>query len=524
MSLTNSSPDSNVYYQVQSVINDYFLAQAGRSIVLTTTDTAFAFTAADDGYWIIRPQALPDLCMTVDSAGTPVLADCSDDTNLLWTIDVIDGSGYVFGNQESLLFLSSTVDATDMDLTAVGTTNAGYDVDTQWGLRSVADIDDERYSTFPPGETSPTTVVPAEPTTIMVPEEPTTTDAPVVGPSPTGQAASSFSASTSGPLPALASAVILPYSPYHIENMDLTCRNCSVQGNYDIDISTDNLLDFFTDGTVSLVVSEVTSNVSLEIDLLPGFNAVDAFFTLFNLTASRNISDDTTLVLDYRFGVPLNITLDSEVNIAAGFLLNIPGELVLEIDVGNNENNRLTGIEGIELEALPFGVSAPNLAFTVATGLALRVSATIEVDVTDDIEVSGEIGLEIGFPSLNIHFAALSNVNGDCAAPGSGQTAYDPAVGITFEAAVDIETSGMISADVGAEVSWNAPTFSPASLPLQSSLLDPQCLTGDSLRAAVGSLGGDADEIGGAGSRNLPSLGALVFAAGGAAVMGALVL
>lgn len=76
------------------------------------------------------------------------------------------------------------------------------------------------------------------------------------------------------------------------------------------------------DGVAQLKLNPAMSTVSLRIDLQPGFTLFEGFYSFGNLTKQVNISDEVALSFDIRFGIPLDMHLQTEVAIFAGFTLS----------------------------------------------------------------------------------------------------------------------------------------------------------------------------------------------------------
>ena len=261
--------------------------------------------------------------------------------------------------------------------------------------------------------------------------------------------------------------------------MNLICQNCSINGGYGLTyLETDSLSDFATDGSVQLQLSDMAGNVSLDVQLFPGFKVVDTSISIYNKTLGTiSIGDDAQVALVFEILIPIQIKLETPVNVTTGFTFALPGQAVLDVSVGDRTVDG-NGFDKLTVQPLPLSYNIPGLTVELVTGLQMRVYANASISGNDDFRGLWELALDI--PRYTVTGQLLENVDSTCQPPSSGEQSYRYAARLSGSIACGLHTAGEL------EVSgrtFEAPETKFVNFTLPA---EPLCFPRDRLEGSAG--------------------------------------
>lgn len=215
-------------------------------------------------------------------------------------------------------------------------------------------------------------------------------------------------------------------NPDILENIRLSCLNCTMTGNieltaggFSINSSTsDEIMDFFNDGYLEFDATGISAYMDFELAFLPGFSALEFTARLPSIPLGAiEIAGVLKFgpFLDLKF--PSAVTLNSPVTFQAGFALSAPPLAKIYLNMSHPDASYTEGFSDSKLQALPFTADAQNLSLNFSTGfkpqLVLGAGAGTKAL---DASVNGGIGVYLDLPKLTTTLDVLDNVNEKCEA------------------------------------------------------------------------------------------------------------
>lgn len=298
-------------------------------------------------------------------------------------------------------------------------------------------------------------------------------------------------------------ADVVATTPY----MVLECIDCSVSGDIkvtagSVNVSSchygwteaDEVCDFFESGWFDFEATNLGAHMEFGLDFLPGFTIASTTPRLPEIPIGAiSLAGLVTFGPVLELGFPLGVTLQSSVNLTAGFELTAPPSVAIHLDVGNMSNSNTSGFRETGLKALPFTADADGLALDFYIGFQPQLHLKAGVGANETISASGDISLSLDLPMLNANLAPVVDSNPNCSTT-KNETLYlfSPVVsygGISSTANIDI--------DLDIET-WNWADSVPIFNGWNVSLED-QCLAYDAKTGILATLVHDAKDSGQSG-------------------------
>ena len=261
--------------------------------------------------------------------------------------------------------------------------------------------------------------------------------------------------------------ITYPDLPAHL---NLTCLNCSTTGIFTLaaggynanDSAAHIAMNFFESGFLEFTTQGVGANISTEIALLPGFSIASTRIPLFKKHLFfLPLGELGGIDIFIEIFIPLTLQLNSQVSVFPGLSLSVPDNSTLYLDFGNKNNSFISGFNASTLTP-HFNLTAPDLSFTLLTGLDFLLSANSSVGDPSAFDFTGDLAASLGLLILNTTVTELKNVNGTCdaPAPNAKDTIYDKAIGVHHEAKVGLDLSGELAVHVAnVSESWAPPAI-----------------------------------------------------------------
>lgn len=284
-------------------------------------------------------------------------------------------------------------------------------------------------------------------------------------------------------------ASLLPFSSL-LENVRLSCQNCTLTGNIELvaggftteDTDVGIMADFFTDGFLEFSVKDLTAMMGFELAFFPGFNIFEFTAQLPSIPLGAIIIAGVLEfgpVLDLTF--PISVDLGSAVTLRTGFTLSAPPVTTIYLNMSDPEASYTTGFSDTTLDALPFTADAEGLSMNFTTGFKPQLVLGAGIGSSGyDASASGGIGVYLDLPQLAATLDIVDEVNENC----------EPATSDSQDGLIRVSSSvtyagggqWSLSADVfglayekGDEVPWLSNTTA----------LPTQCLAWDEKKGAL---------------------------------------
>lgn len=213
-------------------------------------------------------------------------------------------------------------------------------------------------------------------------------------------------------------------TPSGLDNIKLSCKNCTMTGNIELiaggfsinSSSLDALMDFFDDGYLEFDATGISAYMDFELAFLPGFKTFEFVAQLPSIPLGAiEIAGllEFGPVLDLTF--PTSVDLNSPVTFNTGFTLTAPPLAKIYLNMSEPDSSYTTGFSESKLEALPFTANAQNLSFNLSTGFKpLLLLGAGAGSNAFDASVAGGIGVYLDLPKLSTTLDMLNNVNEKC--------------------------------------------------------------------------------------------------------------
>ncbi|PVH75693.1 hypothetical protein DL98DRAFT_592955 [Cadophora sp. DSE1049] len=242
---------------------------------------------------------------------------------------------------------------------------------------------------------------------------------------------------------------------------DLTCKDCSAQG----DISIQGTSDGGSDGW-SLVASTsgVSAHVEIEASLRPdaelGFSATVKEIELDSFKVGGLVVVTPRIVVEVYGGTGASVDVD----VSWGFDVTVPegASIVITSEDGRDLSASILGFNNTQITQVPFNANISNPE--VVLGIGLRFNFLLAVSPISSLLPSIYAGVYMDLPGVAAQFSPVSDVNANCQNITSSET--DASLQVAFPNLLYIQPLAYagVGATLGVDVPGDGFEFSEVEL------------------------------------------------------------
>ncbi|KAL4877458.1 hypothetical protein BJY04DRAFT_230599 [Aspergillus karnatakaensis] len=304
---------------------------------------------------------------------------------------------------------------------------------------------------------------------------------------------------------------VLPDLPLRV-----TCKTCALRGEIQLSrgqfnieeedddiLVLDDVIDFFQEGAVELLVKEFSSQIELEFELASEGPLIEISMELPPIPLTPfQIAGVVAFGPQIVPEVIITADIEEDIGFSYGFNVAVPDHSRILINMTEFGDSEITGFDETTFTPLPFEASTEVTSMEL--GIAFQPKFLLGISTGVDalnINVDGGIGAFVTLPSLSLNVSHVTDVDENCDAAGESTEIYGNAT--LLVPSVEVDMGVIASFDVQITNLFNksaetAPVLASASRTLPTACVnfepEVQPTTTAGVLAAGDTRSGDGDE------------------------------